>query len=300
MKPGRPWNNDPSTVVSPTVPPSSEAVQQQHANNNNNNNNDCVVRYVVGLHRDFLYNDTEHDSAVATLIETIRNNSNDDGGRVVVGVFSDLDYSTESLSRPGCDSESQLRRLRCTCQAAGEAGVPIQIRTLPSAGHADSTHLDSNTYSDVMTDLETAIKETTETFPSIKIHLSCWSGTAEHMHKLLNSYPRNVWVGMDGSVTFSKAKHAHECAFDVPLTRLVLETGTPTTIPAPVASTLGREAFCHSGLIPYIAEAVARYRASSSLDSTAETVARCAASNTIELYPQLAKNSITSATKETS
>ena len=66
----------------------------------------------------------------------------------------------------------------------------------------------------------------------------------------------------------------------------MLDSGT--TIPATVANMLGRDAFCHSGLIPYIAEAVARYKPDALDSITAETVARHASSNTMALYPQLA------------
>ena len=154
-------------------------------------------------------------------------------------------------------------------------------------------------------------------FKSLKVHLSCWSGKAEHMTALLKAFPQNLYFGFDGTVTFSKAVHVHECAFDVPLSRILLETGSPSTIPAVVAKSLGRNAFCHSGHIPYIAESIAKYSsrnaarsdtngktvgselssamatatsATMTKDITAEVVARCATANIVTLYGQQLRN----------
>lgn len=238
------------------------------------------VWYTVGLHREFLYNDSNDESMVAVLLETARLE------RKVVGFFSDLDYSSDPLgSRPGCDRECQLRRLRCTCLAAGEADIAIQIRTTPSSSAAAALSSESNHHApaDVMADVEAVLHEVTTQYPDVRIHLSCWFGTADVMNRLITKYPRNVWIGLDGAVTFAKAHHAHECAFDVPLSRLILDSGT--TIPAIVAKTLGRDAFCHSGLIPFLAEAVARYKPDVAL---AVTVARAASTNALALYPRIA------------
>lgn len=259
LKPGRPWS--PDAVASPLVEARSD------------------VWFVIGLGWDFLYNDTDNDAALACLLETI---SGSDEDRIVVGVFCDLDYSPVALSRRGCDRESQLRRLRCTCQAAGRASVPIQIYTspgvsaTPGAVAVTSTEAAStrNPYCDVMSDLKDVLVESTTQFPSLKVHLSCWSGGADHMNSLLQSFPENLWVGFDASVSFAKATHIHECAFDVSLSRVLLETGAKnTTIPTVIARSMGREAFSHSGLIPYVAEALAGYKSSSSLEITAEQVA---------------------------
>jgi len=65
---------------------------------------------------------------------------------------------------------------------------------------------------------------------------------------------------MNAAVGFTKATRAHECAFDVPLHRLLLETDAPHAIPAPVTIAMGRAAFCHSGLVPFVAAAVAGHK----------------------------------------
>jgi hypothetical protein len=50
---------------------------------------------------------------------------------------------------------------------------------------------------------------------------------------------------------------------------------------------MGREAFSHSGLVPFVAEALAAIKGSNDGIVTAEFVARRATENTLKLYPQL-------------
>jgi len=252
LKPGRPWNS-PSLL----------------------NRDD--EWFVVGMGRDFLYNDSENEAAFTCLLETISGNER------IVGFFADLNYSAETLSRPGCDRESQLRRLSCTCQAAGEANAAIQIRTSPGVSSASGDEETSGPYSDVMKALKHVLTETIDKHPMLKVHLSCWSGGADEMLSSLQDFPENVWIGFDASASFAKASHIHECAFDAPLSHVVLETGA-NNIPSIVAKSMGREAFSFPGLVPFVAEALAGIKGN---DTTAEQVAREATENTLKLYPQL-------------
>jgi Tat protein secretion system quality control protein TatD with DNase activity len=115
----------------------------------------------------------------------------------------------------------------------------------------------------------------------LKIHVSSWTGTAEDMLSLLQTFPENVWFGLDSTVTFAKACRVQECAFDVPLHRILLETGA-NSIPSIVTKSMGRHAFSSSALIPFIAQAIAEIK-----KVDAATVARAAATNTRKLYPTL-------------
>jgi Tat protein secretion system quality control protein TatD with DNase activity len=135
-----------------------------------------------------------------------------------------------------------------------------------------------------MLHLKTCVKEAIELYPAIQLNLSCWSGSAEHMKMLLLEFPQHIWFGMDASVGFAKATHMHECAFDVSLSHLLLETGSPRTIPPIVGQVLGRDAFCHSGMIPLIAEAMAAHKKGS---HTAEDIGRAASINTVSLYSRM-------------
>ena len=98
----------------------------------------------------------------------------------------------------------------------------------------------------------------------------------------LSAFPDNIFVGFDGSVTFAKATALHECVFDAPLDKMLLETGTPRTIPSVVTKALGREAFAHSGLIPFIADAITVQKKTDTL--TAEKIARMASENFVNIY----------------
>ena len=116
----------------------------------------------------------------------------------------------------------------------------------------------------------------------LRIHLGCWSGTCDHMLLLLKAFPDTVYIGMNGSVGYAKSTIAHACAFDVPLDRLLLETDAPLATPAPVVSALGRAAYCHSGLVPFVAAAVSEHKKAA--DVTAVDVARASSENTARLY----------------
>jgi len=132
----------------------------------------------------------------------------------------------------------------------------------------------------------------------LRVHLSSWAGKSEHMVKLLNAFPLDsdcrLYLGMNGLASFSKAKCAHECAFDVPLDRLVLETNAPRTTPAAVANELGRESFCHPGLLHFVAAAIANHRR----DTSANDVAKACTANIEQLYPILAKDRVGSLAKK--
>jgi hypothetical protein len=301
IKTSRPWTpKDASPLVfdkdsHPNENGAENGNEDDDANNSHPNGNVPRQWFVIGLSHGFLYNDTDLAAAETSLVETIAYHPES-----VVGVFADLDYTEGMLERPGYDKESQLQRLRCTCQAAIHAKVTVQIRTLPPGGSSASET--KELYAQVLLDLEQVLLEFISKCPSFRAHLSCWSGKAEHLLTLLRIQNKshgdtkaikNIYVGMDGSVSFSKAIHLHECAFDVPLDRLVLETGPPHAIPAIVTKLQGRQAFGHSGLIPCIAEAIAKYKRGKAAETipnappTAEYVARMATSNTLELYPQL-------------
>jgi len=196
----------------------------------------------------------------------------------VVGLCAKLDYS--DLRKFAMDREAQLARVNCACGIALEVRLPLQLQILPGATeHAHQSEEDDSLYYMVLHDLRIILERPENA--DLKVHLNSWIGMASDMTSLLQKFPDTLWVGMDGSVSFSKAVQAHECAFDVPLDRLLLETGN--NIPASVASVLGRQAFPHSGLIPHVAVAVAEHKKHVS----PHEVARQASSNTVQLYTRI-------------
>jgi hypothetical protein len=101
------------------------------------------------------------------------------------------------------------------------------------------------------------------------------------MSFLLKAFPDTLYIGMTAAVGFAKSSNAHMCAFDVPLNRILLESDAPNGVPAPVVAVLGRSAFCHSGLVPFAADAVAQHKGEM---VSAVDVARAACENTVRLY----------------
>uniref|UniRef100_A0A7S1FQI0 CCHC-type domain-containing protein n=1 Tax=Corethron hystrix TaxID=216773 RepID=A0A7S1FQI0_9STRA len=231
------------------------------------------VFFVIGLGKGF--EGTKEDADL--LVETVNTNEK------VVGLLCNLDYNSKTDSH-----EEQLQKLGCTCNAASQAGCPVQIRTSPSPPVTSEKKEDDSDettcqYSKVMVDLAKVLLDITASTPDLKVHLSCWNGKVEHMNALLQTFPENIWLGFDATVSFSKAKIVHECAFEVPLDKLLLETGEPTTIHSTLTKAKGRQAFGHPGLIPFIAQSLAAKK-NSALEETPEKLARAAATNTSLLY----------------
>lgn len=285
LKPGRPWNANAPRIkdICDTDPHVFFAVGlgpgfliQSHKGHHGDDDES------QGSHDEHDLQDCNHDEkyeeAVLALLDAIEHDER------VVGVFVKLDYSSEYLNRPGHDRETQLCRFRATCSAAIQSNVPIQCRIAPGAGAKKDTQ-DEDAYKLVTRDLAQVLLEMTpeqESTNLLRVHLLCWNGTSEHMSAMLKAFPDTLYIGMNAAVGFSKATLAHECAFDVPLNRLLLETDAPNTIPSLVASTIGRKAFCHSGLVPFVASAVAEQKRSNHV--TAVDVARAASENTVKLY----------------
>jgi Tat protein secretion system quality control protein TatD with DNase activity len=231
----------------------------------------------------------------------------------IVGFFANLDYAI--LHRKGQDRDAQLRRFRASCTAAQRLDLPLQVSISPTPlevgedGSSSSSNGKTNTatmdaeernelYTQVCRDLAKILvacspsggggggggegggggNPTSAT--ALRVHLTNWSGKCEQMVKLLGAFPDTLFVGMTARVGFAKAAMAHACAFDVPLNRLLLETGAPLALPAQVATFEGKGAFCHSGCIPFVAEAIATHKKTVS----AMEVARAATKNIVGLY----------------
>jgi Tat protein secretion system quality control protein TatD with DNase activity len=279
LRPGRPWNKD-----------ASRNIEIKQA--------DPTTFFVIGLGPRFFLEleedgsdseqeDVEDDSeGIDALIEAIETDDR------VVGLFAKLDYSPDVLELPGHHKDTQLRRFRATCTAALHANVPIQCRVAPGPTENDDDKTDP--YVMVVKDLAKLLLDSStdgdKSNPSqqqqqhqLRIHLASWNGKSQHMTSLLKAFPETLYVGMNASVGFTKSALAHECAFDVPMNRLLLETDAPYAIPTPVATAMGRAAFCHSGLVPFCAAAVAELKKMTEDDGVVQ-VARVAAANTVRLY----------------
>ena len=82
--------------------------------------------------------------------------------------------------------------------------------------------------------------------------LHCYSGSAESLQDIFNL---NLYIGLDGPVTFRNAKTPKEVAMEVPLEKLVLETDSPYLSPHPLRGTVNEPAN-----IILVADEIARLR----------------------------------------
>ena len=69
--------------------------------------------------------------------------------------------------------------------------------------------------------------------------MHCYSGSVENINDIINL---NLYIGLDGPVTFTNAKTPKEVAAEVPLERLVVETDCPYLSPHPLRGTVNEPA----------------------------------------------------------
>ena len=89
------------------------------------------------------------------------------------------------------------------------------------------------------------------------IHVHCFTGSPEFCAQMLDlgTQGANIFVGFTGIVTFKNAQNVRDAAALVPLDQMLLETDAPYMAPVPY-----RGKPCHSGYIPYIAQALAQVK----------------------------------------
>ena len=98
-----------------------------------------------------------------------------------------------------------------------------------------------------------------DTLEILKVHkplhggvMHCYSGSAENIKDIINL---NLYIGLDGPVTFTNAKTPKEVAEETPLEWLVLETDCPYLSPHPLRGTVNEPAN-----LSLIADAIADIR----------------------------------------
>ena len=69
--------------------------------------------------------------------------------------------------------------------------------------------------------------------------MHCYSGSVENIQEIINL---NLYIGLDGPVTFTNAKTPKEVAAEVPLEKLVVETDCPYLSPHPLRGTVNEPA----------------------------------------------------------
>ena len=102
---------------------------------------------------------------------------------------------------------------------ANEAGLPISIHSREA-------------FADTLEILKNHI-------PKHSGVMHCYSGSVENLQDIINL---NLYIGLDGPVTFSNAKNPKEVAAEVPLDKLVVETDCPYLSPHPLRGTINEPA----------------------------------------------------------
>ena len=69
--------------------------------------------------------------------------------------------------------------------------------------------------------------------------MHCYSGSVENINDIINL---NLYIGLDGPVTFTNSKTPKEVAAEVPLEKLVVETDCPYLSPHPLRGTVNEPA----------------------------------------------------------
>ena len=82
--------------------------------------------------------------------------------------------------------------------------------------------------------------------------MHCYSGSVGNINDIINL---NLYIGLDGPVTFTNAKTPKEVAAEIPLERLVVETDCPYLSPHPLRGTVNEPAN-----ISLIVDAIANIR----------------------------------------
>ena len=156
---------------------------------------------------------------------------------VAVGEIG-LDYHYEDAA----PREVQLRLLRDQLRLALDLDLPVVIH-------------DREAHGDCL--------EAVKAFPGLRGVFHCYSGSPEMAAELT----KLGWMfSFGGSVTFKNNRKAPEVVASLPPDRIMLETDCPYLAPVPYR---GRR--CDSTLLPYVCEAVARFRGISPEEAEALT-----------------------------
>ena len=278
LKWGRPWTN---------------LLASDFHGGDDDDNDDCPVRlyFVLGLAPSFVPSEEAlKNETIENVVATVKAHAEQ-----ILAIGATMDYSQDKLGEAGMDVPSQIFRLEVAWHAAGRLQVPLQLHLLPGAASLDQGRdsVAGTDYARVLLDAQSQMTTAVAVFPDLAIHVVGWCGKAAHMNALLQAFPRNIQaVGLDGTVTFAKATDLHECAFDIPLDKLVIETAS--VIPSQVNHRLGRTAFFHSGWWPFVAQSVADHKKSVSVHQ----VVQAANENARRLYPRLNEECRESSNKE--
>ena len=106
------------------------------------------------------------------------------------------------------------------------------------------------------------------------IVMHCFSETAEYMREVLRL---DAYISFAGPLTFKNARHAVECAKEVPQGRFLIETDCPYLTPEPYRGKMNMPAY-----VRFVAEKLAEIR-----QVSFETIAEQSTANTLSLFKKM-------------
>ncbi len=110
-----------------------------------------------------------------------------------------------------------------------------------------------------------------ESFPQYGCIMHCFSGSKEMMKRFLEL---GCYISFGGPVTFKNARESKECAYEVPLDKLLLETDCPYLAPHPYRGKTNNPSY-----LPLIGQEIARIKGLSEKE-----IAQNATSNAIKVF----------------
>jgi len=190
----------------------------------------CTLYAAVGVHP------TEADSLTPTTLAELRELAQHP--RVVAIGEIGLDYYWPRIPDRGwpCAAPAQQRAaLEAQLTLAAELSLPVILH-------------DREAHADILDILRAWMHD----YPERCGTLHAYAGGPALLPEAL---ALNLYIGMDGPVTFKKATGLHEVAQQVPLERILLETDAPYLTPHPYRGRRNEPAF-----VAYVAERIAALR----------------------------------------
>lgn len=209
----------------------------------------CTLYAAVGVHP------TDADSLTPATLAELRELAQH--SRVVAIGEIGLDYYWPNIPNRGwpCAAPAQQRAaLEAQLALAAELSLPVILH-------------DRDAHTDILAILRAWMRD----HPERSGTLHAYAGGPALLPEAL---ALNLYIGMDGPVTFEKATGLHEVAREVPLDRLLLETDAPYLTPHPYRGRRNEPAY-----LIYIAERIAMLK-----NLAVETISAATTANARRLF----------------
>ena len=157
-----------------------------------------------------------------------------------------IDYST----RCTIDPELQLECFVAQVKLAVSLSKPLVIYMRPELRYTEGNKR-------ALKDVLAVLQEHVPTDYLIALH--AYAGSAEAGVIMLKAFP-NLYISFSGIITFAKAKHLRELAFDIPTNRFLLCSDGPWTPVSQVSITAKDDLSSEPSHIMFIADAIAKQK----------------------------------------